>query len=212
MTLTKNIKAKLDRLQAYAGTYFDLIFRTSFNFWDLPRLPSGANILNGGFAIVLITLARAQMSQSVEAQTVGTILVSAFFIVLLVSGILTVFDHKIYLMGQAYRIAAWRKLVAVVSVTITLGCAFIVLDKIIRWIDIVFWAADKFNLSTEAANGCVASVSAIFATSVILANTAYRTAPVPLVRNRRVMVWTGVIFAIVIVGINLLISASGAIW
>ncbi len=212
MSLAKAIKSRLNRLQGYAGTYFDLIFKTSYNFWDLPPLPTGANIFNGAFAVILISLARAQMSQSVEAQTIGTILLFVLFVILLVCGILIVFDRKIYAREQAERVASWRKLVAVVSVTITLGCAFIVLDKIFPWIGMVFRVADKWELSIEVANSCVASVAGVLATCVILANTIYRTAPVPLIRNGRVIVWTAIIFGIVIVGINLLISASNSIW
>jgi len=208
MTVRDRIKTACDSLQDYAASYFETIHKASFNFWDLPTLPSGADVLNGVFAIVLITMARGQMSQPTDASITAKIILSVLFFTLLLCGILIVFDKALAQGGQTQRLSAWRKLVAVVSITITLGCAFIVLDRILPWIGPIFSVSSGFNFSTDAANGSVASVAAFLACTVILANTLFRGTPKPFVLGTRLVAWTMAIFGMVTIGINILVAGT----
>jgi hypothetical protein len=212
MSVGSKLKETLDNLQGYAADYFETIYKTTFEFWTLPNIPSGANILNGAFAIALISLARAQMSQSNEAAILGKIVVTVLFFILLVCGILIIFDRNLAADPSTpdgpTRITHWRKLVSVVSVGVTLGCAFIVLDAFFPWINAVFSAVSYFEWSSQAANRSVATVSSLCACTVILTNTIFRTSVANYLGNREALIWTTVIFFIVIVAINVLITTS----
>lgn len=201
------IRESIDKLQEYAGAYFETIYKAVFEYWTVPSIPSGGNILNGAFAVVLITLARAQMAQPTDASAVGSILVAAFFFILLVCGILIVFDRSVS-NDAAARVANWHKLVSVVSVGITLGCAFIVFDKFVPWINPIFSVVNHFEWSGGAANRGVATVAAFCACGVILANTLYRTKLGTYLKTPRALAWTAIIFCIVIFGINLLVTKT----
>jgi hypothetical protein len=193
----------LDKAQSYASSYFELIFKTHFAFWKLPDVPRGANILTGGFATALIYLARRQFGQSTDPELMGKILLFTLFVLLLVCGILTIFDSQ---QTAAERLPNWERLISVVCVGVTLGCAFIFLDAIIPWVSTVqAWAAAR-TLAEGTQQYMIATAAALLSSVVIFANTLFWVGVGGSLKSIRINIWTVIILVLIALGLNLIIA------
>ena len=207
MTALATLKRTLQTLQQYAISYFTALYKTIIQFWQPPSLPTAANILTGGFAFLLVYLARVQVSKAVDISTMSAILFTATLTILLVCGILVVFDRFLRIPGGALPVASMGNLVSVVCVGIILGCAFVVLDSVFPWIDSVFTFANSYELSANAANLLVSGLAAFLAFIVILTNSIFH-APgfTPFFSSARNDLWAVVILSLLVVGVNLLLK------
>jgi hypothetical protein len=193
----------LDKLQDYASSYFEVMYKTHFAFWQLPDVPAGGNILTGTFATALIYLARRQFGQPTDLELMSNILAVTFFVLLLICGILIIFDPK---QTKADRIPNWKRLISVVCFGITLGCAFIFLDGIVRWITPVQDWAYAHMLSKGAQQYVIATAAALLSCIVIFANTLFWVGLEGSVKSARANIWTGIIFVLIALGLNLIIA------
>jgi len=193
----------LDKAQSYASSYFELIFKTHFAFWRLPDVPTGGNILTGTFATALIYLARRQFGQPTDPELMGKILLFTLFVLLLICGILIIFDPQ---QAAAERLSNWKRLISVVCVGVTLGCAFIFLDAIAPWIPAIqAWAAPR-TLSHGTQLYITATAAALLSSVVIFANTLFWMGVRGSLKSVRVNIWTVIILVLIALGLNLIIA------
>ena len=193
----------MDKIQEYASSYFEVIYTTHIAFWKLPDVPTGGNILTGTFATALIYLARRQFGQPTDPQSMGTFLLFALFVLLLICGILIVFDPN---RTKGEGVQNWKRLVSVVCVGMTLGCAFIFLDVIVHWITpIQGWAAAR-TLSDGTLQYMIATAAALFSCVVIFANTLIWVGVGNSIMSARTNVWAIGILMLIALGLNLIIA------
>lgn len=193
----------LDRIQNYASSYFEVIYKTHIAFWRLPDVPTGANVLTGAFATALIYLARRQFGQPTDPQSMGKILFFALFVLLLICGILIAFDPS---RAPGKGVQNGKRLISVVCVGITLGCAFIFLDAIVPWITpIQQWAAARI-LSQEAQQYMIATAAALLSCAVIFANTLIWVGVSRSILDIRTNIWAIAILIIIALGLNLIVA------
>jgi len=193
----------LDKIQDYASSYFEVIYKTHFAFWQLPDVPTGGNIFTGAFATALIYLARRQFGQSTDPELMSKILAVTLFVLLLICGILIIFDPS---QTKAERLPNGKRLISVVCVGLTLGCAFIFLDGIVPWITPVqAWAAAR-TLSQGAQQYMIATAAALLSCVVIFANTLFWVGVQGALKGARVNIWTGIILVLIALGLNLIIA------
>jgi hypothetical protein len=196
-------RSLLNKIQSYASSYFEIIYKTHFAFWQLPDVPAGGNILTGGFATALIFLARRQFGQSTDPELMSKILAVTLFVLLLICGILVVFDpHQ----TEGQRLPNGKRLISVTCVGITLGCGFVFLDAIVPWIaPIQAWAAAR-TLSQGAQQYMIATAAALLSCVVIYANTLFWVGVQGTLTSARVCIWTVIIFVLIALGLNLIIA------
>ena len=193
----------LDRIQNYATSYFEVIYKTHIAFWRLPDVPTGGNVLTGAFATALIYLARRQFGQPTDPQSMGKILLFALFVLLLICGILITFDPN---RAQGKGVQNWKRLVSVVCVGITLGCAFIFLDAIAPWITpIQQWAAARI-LSQETQQYMIATAAALLSCAVIFANTLIWVGAKQSILSIRTNIWAIAILVLIALGLNSIVT------
>jgi len=202
------VRAHLDRLQKYAAAYFLVLYKTIFVFWKIPQVPTGGNILTGAFAIALVYWARLHLGRTIDSDTMAIVLGTAFFVLLLICGIAVIFDPKLGRGVAGARVQNMKRLVSVVCMGITLGCAFVVLDQIFHWISPLFGLLAGRDWPTESADRVIATVTALFASVVILANTVVHVGFKDFVLSIRNVVWSLVSFAIIAIGFNLVVAQS----
>ncbi|MBR1222921.1 hypothetical protein JQ557_33310 [Bradyrhizobium sp. U87765 SZCCT0131] len=189
----------LDSIQKYASIYFQTVFKTSISFWDMPPLPSGANILTGAFSIFLILASRFERSLPTDMAAAQVIFPLLLVYVLFIGGISLFADP-----GIPNRIVIWRRLVSVVVVAISLGCGLVALAWIVEWTLPLDYLAYHLGFSGVGANRVLAAVTGAIVSIILFANTAYNVGGVAVVwKSRRTMVWSGIFFCIVSVGISL---------
>ncbi|NWG23191.1 MAG: hypothetical protein HXY30_02040 [Pseudorhodoplanes sp.] len=189
------------RLQKFATEYFGAMHKVGFAFWQLPDLPGGSNILTGSFAGLLIALAQAHMSQDIRPEAMALTIGITFFFILLISGILLFLDP--YRTGEDY-----QKLVAVVCAGVTLGCAFIVLDMVVPWIDRLWLSIRPYDPSSSAANVLIAGIAVLLVGILLWLNTIYQTGLRSYFTSLRMVAWTVAILGVVGVGVSLIISGA----
>jgi hypothetical protein len=207
MMVQKKLRTALLKLQAYAALYFSVLYRTVIQFWLIPNPPTGANVLTGGFAFLLLYSARMQLSLPVDSASMYTILFASFFIILIICGVLVVFDPRLRKPGAPLQVSAMAKLVSVICVGIILGCALVVLDTVFPWIDPLFGLANALGLSASSATFFAAGVAALFAFIVILTNSIIRAGGVrAFFSDLRNDVWSGIILIMLIIGVDLLLK------
>jgi hypothetical protein len=196
-------RSVLDKIQDYAGSYFELIYKTHFAFWQLPDVPAGGNILSGAFATALVYLARRQFGQSTDPQFMSQTLGVTLFVLLLICGILIIFDPS---QTKADRLRNGKRLISVVCVGITLGCAFIFLDAIVPWITPVqAWAANR-TLSQESQQYVIATAAALLSCVVLFANTLFWVGAKDSLKSFRENIWTAIILVLIALGLNLIMA------
>jgi hypothetical protein len=173
MSDSNDTSGKLNRLQQFAGDYFGVVYKTILLFWLMPEVPAGANVISSAFAIILLYLARRELTQPLDGGILAQIVVSVFLILLILCGISLIIDRSFRKRDEASEppaTADYRKLVSVVSTGITLGYAFIVLGYVLDWVGPVLYSA------STAAHGYrdVAIVAAIFSSLILVLNTVGR--------------------------------------
>jgi hypothetical protein len=213
MSLIDDLREKLDRLQKFAADYFDLLYKTIFPFDRMPEVPGGGDILTGGFAVVLLYLARYQLAQPLDAGTIGKIVVAAFLVLLILCGLSLAFDPQLKARTEAdpstgsIAVANYRKLVSVVCTGMIVGYMAIALDAVTYWAASLIYSA----ASRDAGFHRVATVSAVFASLVLLANTLRQVGP-SFFYSARNLIWAVAIAIMIGVGIQLTVGWSEAIW
>ncbi len=199
--MLSSLRAFLNRIQSYAFDYFQIVFKTSILFWKMPPLPSGANILTGAFASFLMFGSRFERSLPTDAATLQIIIPLVFVYVLFISGISLWADP-----GLPNRIATWRQLVSVVSVSISLGCGIVAFAWIVEWTLPLDSLSNMLGFSDIGANRVLAAVSGAVVSAILLANTAYNAGGIRVIlRSRRTMIWGLVLYCIVSGGISLVL-------
>jgi hypothetical protein len=202
MTLD-SLRDALTKVQDYAASYFEVIYKTHFRFWELPGVPTGGNIFTGAFATALIYLARQRLGDSTDPELMSKILLVTLFVLLLICGILNIFDPA---QASAERLPNMKRLVSVICVGVTLGCAFIFLDRIVPWIKpIQAWAAAR-TLSEGVQRSLIATAAALFSSVVIFANTLLWVGAQGSLKSLRVNIWTAIILVLIALGIHLIIA------
>jgi hypothetical protein len=202
MNTYQSIRVVLQKLQSYATQYFTALYNSSICFWTIPALPTGANILTGAFAYLMIYNARSVFSPP-DINAMEKILFYGTLIMISVCGILVIFDP----LFSRTRVAAWRKLVSTVWIGSILGCIFIVLDTVVPWINEVFAFAKYLGLISQA-NLLVASVAAFLAFVVLVANSIPKMRGLASLYGVRNLAWSGVILVLLILGVYLLVMNS----
>jgi hypothetical protein len=191
----------LDSIQSYAADYFQTVFKTSISFWKMPALPSGANILTGAFAGFLIVASRFERSLPTDAATLQLIIPLVFVYVLFISGISLWADP-----GLPNRMATWRQLVSVVSVTISLGCGLVAFAWIVEWTLPLDSLSNRLGFSDAGANRILAATSGALVSTILFANTAFNAGGIRTVlKSRRTVAWSLVFLCIVSLGISLVL-------
>jgi hypothetical protein len=214
MSAIDELVDKLKRLQDFAAAYFDLLYQTVLLFWLLPEVPPGANILSSAFAIILLYLARHELGQPLESDTLLAIVGSTFLILLILCGISLALDNKLRepsttgASAPNFAVVNYRKLISVVCVGIIFGNACIVLGYLPpHWVDHVY----NWQSNAPAANLAVCVVSAILTSLILVVITLGR-----LGRNAfssaRNMAWAIWICVLIGLGIHLTVGRPEPFW
>jgi len=204
MTPPNPTTAAGDGLENSAKGYFETVYLQQYGFWKLPDLTTGAKLMTGGFAAILIGFARWHMAQSVEADKLPLSVILTLFFILLICGFLLFFDRR--------RVDGdYAKLVVVVCAGVTLGCGVIGLDRLVPWIVPVWDWAGVRHLSPGIVHLLVPVISATVAGFLLWLNTIFQSSLGEYFRDRRVTAWTIAIWATICVGIWLVIRAADLI-
>jgi len=200
----EKFRAQLRRLagllQSYAIAYFQTVYETVITFWSMKTLPPGANILTGGFGAFFIAAARFEMSLSTNPKNLIVVFAITYLYVLFVCGISLLLDP-----GVENQIENFKKLVSLVSVQTSLACGLITLAWVIPWTLPIEALAQRFGLFDAGTNRLISVGAALLATVLILVRTI-RLRPRAWTESRnRTLVWVLASFAIVSVGVNLIL-------
>lgn len=184
-----------------ARGYFETVHKLQFPFWRLPLLTTGGKVLTGAFATLLIGFAQWHMGQDVGPGQLGVTVVLAFFYIVLICGLSLFFDRQ-------RADGDFQKLVSVVCGGVTLGCALVVLDRVFPWINPAWQMARPYHLSSPAAYLLVAVFSSLAVGVLLWLNTVFQSGLRDYFRDGRALAWTLGIWAIVCLGIWLIVGAS----
>jgi hypothetical protein len=202
MSLSDKVTDAFNTMQDYAASYFEIIHKTVFSFWMLPDVPTGGNILTGVFASLLIFLTRSQMSLPTDTESIGQLFSALLFYVVFICGVLVVFDP-----GVATRLDNMRRLISVVCVGITLGCGFIVVDRVLPWIGWVQDGTSAWGWGESGAHYLTAGAAAFAASTIIFANTLYLAPSTQAaIASPRVLIWSLICYGVIGLGIGLVIT------
>jgi hypothetical protein len=167
----------------------------------MPPLPSGANILTGSFAGFLIVASRFERSLPTDAASLRIVFPLVLVYVVFIAGISLLSDP-----GIPNRIVIWRQLVSVVSVAISLGCGLVAFAWIVEWTLPLDGLSNAIGLADAGANRILATAAGALVSIILFANTAFNVGGLRAVlKSRRTMIWSFVFFAIVSLGISLVL-------
>jgi hypothetical protein len=186
--------------------FLRLLWESTLAFWTLDKLPSAAVVLQCAFAVFLMYAARSHLTLDSSATEMTTTILWAVAITSIVCGILIIVDPKV-----TDRTADFGRLLALVWVGTLVGCALILLDHPLQWIDplqtrTIVKAADPNE--TEKANAVVALAASAGAFIVLLVNTLVRPISRAEFLSFRGIVWAPGILILVCFNTALLLSST----